>query len=51
LNLTKNWCGKGRSDLDFVLQQQASGTADGYFEEFFKLLTDEEQQARVPAAF
>ena len=43
LNLTRNWCGKGRSDLDFVLRQEATGTVDAYFEEFFKLLVDPEQ--------
>lgn len=34
LNLTTNWCGDGYSPLPFVLEQQNSHTADGYFEEF-----------------
>jgi len=41
LNLTKNWCGDGKSPLPFVLKQQASGTVDGYFAEFAKLIADE----------
>jgi signal transduction histidine kinase/BarA-like signal transduction histidine kinase len=51
LNLTKNWCGKGRSNLAFVLKQEASGTADGYFEEFFKLLTNPQQQKEFRQVF
>jgi hypothetical protein len=42
LNLTKNWCGEGRSTLDFVMKQQDSGTVDGYFEAFSKLIADED---------
>lgn len=42
LNLTTNWCGNGKSALPFVLKQQASGTVDGYFKEFSKLIADED---------
>ncbi len=42
LNLTKNQCTSGRSPLSFVLKQQESGTADGYFLEFSKLIADPE---------
>ena len=42
LNLTQNWCGEGKSSLDFVLKQQESGTVDGYFAEFSKLIADED---------
>lgn len=42
LNLTKNWCGDGRSPLAFVMKQQSAGTVDGYFQEFAKLIADEE---------
>lgn len=42
LNLTRNWCGKGRSALDYVMKQQESGTVDGYFLEFSKLIADED---------
>jgi signal transduction histidine kinase/CheY-like chemotaxis protein/PAS domain-containing protein len=45
LNLTKNWCGDGKSPLPFVLKQQRSGTVDGYFEEFGKLIADEPVKA------
>ena len=45
LNLTKNWCGDGRSPLPFVMKQQQSGTADGYFLEFSKLIADENVKA------
>jgi len=38
LNLSQNTCSNGRSPLNFVLKQAESGTADGYFEEFFKLI-------------
>ena len=40
LNLSKNLCGEGRSPLAFVLKQQESGTVDGYFAEFSKLIAD-----------
>jgi signal transduction histidine kinase/ActR/RegA family two-component response regulator/PAS domain-containing protein len=42
INLTANWCGEGRSKLDFVLRQQESGTVDGYFVEFSKVIADED---------
>jgi len=42
LNLTKNRCTNGESPLSFVLKQQESGTADGYFLEFSKLIADPE---------
>ena len=42
LNLTRNTCGNGQSPLPFVLKQQESGTADGYFDEFAKLIADTE---------
>jgi len=42
LNLTHNWCGDGKSPLPFVLKQQESGTVDGYFQEFSKLIADED---------
>ena len=45
LNLTKNWCGDGRSPISFVLKQQQSGTVDGYFLEFSKLIADENVKA------
>ena len=45
LNLTKNWCGDGKSQLPFVMKQQQSGTVDGYFEEFSKLIADENIKA------
>jgi len=41
LNLTQNWCGEGRSSIDFVLKQQESGTVDGYFAECSKLIADD----------
>jgi PAS domain S-box-containing protein len=41
LNLTQNRCGEGESPLPFILRQQASGTVDGYFAEFAKLIADE----------
>ena len=41
LNLTKNWCGEGISSMPFVLKLQESGTVDGYFREFSKLIADE----------
>ncbi|MFZ2755421.1 MAG: ATP-binding protein [Atopobiaceae bacterium] len=41
LNLTKNLVGGGKSKIPSVLKQQESGTADGYFAAFAKLLTDE----------
>ena len=45
LNLTKNWCGDGKSPLPFVMKQQQSGTVDGYFLEFSKLIADENIKA------
>jgi signal transduction histidine kinase/PAS domain-containing protein len=42
LNLTRNWCGNGKSPLSFVLKQGESGTADGYFIEFSKLIADDD---------
>ncbi|MCI2061589.1 MAG: ATP-binding protein [Eubacteriaceae bacterium] len=42
LNLTTNWCGNGKSPLGFVLKQQEKGTADSYFQEFAKLIADED---------
>ncbi|MCI2069029.1 MAG: ATP-binding protein [Bacilli bacterium] len=40
LNLTKNLCLDGKSPLAFVLKQKESGTVDGYFMEFSKLIAD-----------
>lgn len=51
LNLTKNWCGNGKSPLSFVLEQQSSGTVDGYFKEFSKLIADEEVKKDFFARF
>jgi PAS domain-containing protein/two-component sensor histidine kinase len=51
LNLTQNWCGEGRSDLPFVLKQQQSGTVDGYFREFAKLIADEDVKKDFFARF
>ncbi|MEA5049961.1 MAG: PAS domain-containing protein [Oscillospiraceae bacterium] len=45
LNLTKNICADGKSPLSFVMKQKASGTVDGYFDEFSKLIEDEETLA------
>ena len=42
LNLTRNICIDGKSPLAFVMKQKESGTVDGYFEEFSKLLAQEE---------
>jgi signal transduction histidine kinase/ActR/RegA family two-component response regulator len=42
LNLTKNWCGGGKSPYDYILEQQKSGTADGYFSAFSALIDDAE---------
>jgi len=42
LNLTTNWCGNGKSPLEFVMKQQEKGTADSYFEEFAKLIADDD---------
>lgn len=42
LNLTRNWCGDGKSIYDFVLKQAESGTADGYFLAFAGIISDEE---------
>lgn len=41
LNLTKNWCGDGKSPFPFVLKQQEKGTVDDYFLQFSKLIADE----------
>lgn len=44
LNLTKNWCGNGsagRSKMRSVLTLQDSGTVDGYFAAFARLIADE----------
>ena len=41
LNLTKNLCIDGKSPFAFVLKQKESGTVDGYFSEFSKLIADE----------
>lgn len=51
LNLTTNWCGDGYSPLPFVLEQQNSHTADGYFEEFSKLIADENIRGEFFARF
>ena len=42
LNLTKNICIDGKSPLAFVMKQKESGTVDGYFSEFSKLIADED---------
>jgi len=41
LNLTKNICIDGKSPFASVLKQKESGTVDGYFSEFSKLIADE----------
>lgn len=41
LNLTRNLCIDGKSPFAFVLKQKESGTVDGYFAEFSKLIADE----------
>ena len=51
LNLTTNWCGDGKSRLDFVLKQQEKGTVDGYFEEFASLIDDEEVKKEFYSKF
>jgi len=51
LNLTKNWCGDGRSPLSFVLQQQKSGTVDGYFAAFSKVIASKAVQDKFAAVF
>jgi signal transduction histidine kinase/CheY-like chemotaxis protein/PAS domain-containing protein len=51
LNLTHNWCEEGKSSIPFLLQQQEKGTADGYFKEFSKLITDEETKADFQKRF
>ena len=51
LNLTKNWCGDGKSPLDFVLKQQESGTADGYLLAFSDLIADEDVKTAYLAKF
>jgi len=45
LNLTKNICIDGKSPLAFVMKQKESGTVDGYFSEFSKLIADEKTLA------
>lgn len=45
LNLTKNICIDGKSPLAFVMKQKESGTVDGYFAEFSKLIADSETLA------
>jgi len=51
LNLTANWCGDGKSVYDFVLKQAESGTADGYFLAFAKIISDEEIRKQSLAIF
>ena len=45
LNLTQNICIDGKSPLPFVMKQKSSGTVDGYFKEFSKLLVGSETLA------
>jgi len=48
LNLTKNWCGNGaagKSRIKSVLELQNSGTVDGYFADFSRLIADDEVRA------
>jgi signal transduction histidine kinase/CheY-like chemotaxis protein/PAS domain-containing protein len=43
LNLSRNWCGngtQGKSRIPSFYELQKSGTADGYFEAFSKLIAD-----------
>jgi len=40
LNLTQNTCGEGQSPYPSVLEQQKSGTADGYFEACADIVAD-----------
>ena len=42
LNLTKNLCLDGKSPFPSVLKQKESGTAEGYFDAFSKLIADED---------
>jgi signal transduction histidine kinase len=51
LNLTKNWCGEGRSPLGFVMKQQEKGTVDGYFAEFSKLIAYQSVRNRFADIF
>jgi len=41
INLTKNWCGDGHSQYNDVLSLEKSGTADGFFENVSKYITDD----------
>jgi signal transduction histidine kinase/CheY-like chemotaxis protein/PAS domain-containing protein len=45
LNLTHNWCDEGKSTVPLAMKQPGSGTADEYFQEFSKLITDEDVRA------
>ena len=40
LNLTKNWCGSGKSPYSYILEQQKSGNVDGYFRAASELVAD-----------
>ena len=51
LNLTKNICIEGTSPLAFVMKQKESGTVDGYFAEFSKLIADKETLAWLKREF
>jgi signal transduction histidine kinase/PAS domain-containing protein len=51
VNLTTNWCGEGKSIYDFVLKQAESGTADGYFQNFFRIIADEEHRRQAEQLF
>jgi signal transduction histidine kinase/PAS domain-containing protein len=42
LNITQNICIDGNSPYEFVMKQKNSGTVDGYFKEFSKLIADKE---------
>ena len=41
LNLTKNECGNDRSPFPLAMEQQKSGTVDGYLQEFSGFIADE----------
>lgn len=54
LNLSKNWCGNGtigKSRIESVLDLQKSGTVDGYFAAFSRLIADEDVRAAFAKRF
>jgi len=54
LNLSRNWCGdgqKGSSKIESVLELQKSASADGYFEDFSRLIDDDEVREKFYGIF